>query len=393
MPVNTKFKHNANYALSWCRVWGKFQGTIYLVPTEGIAHLFQYRPSIVFSSILPAKERDLVIEHPKYDTTRAITAKVNAPQLLLSHVTRIGESTICRADLRKCDCKACMPDAYHAVTCHCDLCIKHETLRRSLIQNQFYLNQVSTPDLKAPTQWQGFHWKFANVLADSAICYGQQAKAHNLRHANNNFWGSNFNNSNNVATLRHRSADCSKVQHNHSSVHNAYHPENCRKQVRHTCTCACPDKNQHHPFLCSGCNCRCACICCIKQCTCSCICACCRKTCNCHCSCSDATFHQGFIEFLQKANESLYHSSLRAFVGQDFLVWNEPLSGIFISHEPDLLAEIGNPLIDPRGNKFVAGKAVEIFDGDWEITFQNKKQYFFSKKEIRFPRSVDSSRR
>ena len=89
------------------------------------------------------------------------------------------------------------------------------------------------------------------------------------------------------------------------------------------------------------------------------------------------------------ANEPRQGGSLYPFLGTNYLIWRESIDGIFISYEPELIDEIGAPLSDPSGKKFLAGKAVEIFDGDWEVTFPNNKQYYFSKKEIRFPKSMD----
>ena len=365
------------YQRGWDHIFGKYQGSIFLVPTEAESVIFQYDPQITISCILPSKERSIQIEYPKEGSSHF--AKILFPTLLLHHhlINQYESCYIYKGSFSKCFCDRCVTkNNLHPITCFCDNC---KDLAKSRYHDQFSMYYLDS-------QKGIFNWNFANVT-NGEICFGNQKLARNIRRANANFWGSPFNNSNGVATLRHRSNNCPAIAHYTMSSNHHEHQDHqkavCRRKLIHTCLCDCPNKDLHHPFLCRGCACPCRCDCCLKQCKCVCNCHCCRKVCNCPCKCD---MRSAFIEFLhQQAMKPWtpigYDNGQEKIFGHQYLKSTEYCEGVFVSHLDSVISKVETPLINKAGNKFVAGFARQIPDQEWEVKLGHQT-FLFADKEI-----------
>jgi len=367
------------YQRGWSCIFGKYQGAIFPTPTEAEYLVFQYQPHLRISAILPTKERQIIVEYPK-DTGKTRLAKVNFPDLVMTQSLNLKfEYCYRNQGYAICYCRSCdISLKLHGLMCYCEKCRNAFVNRLTNLYNIYYLDRQT-----------GIHyWSYGNVT-DSGICFGSQRLAANLCQANANFWGSPFNNSNNIGVAHHRIGACQTTAH---AYYNSQHEEfkkhrkqGCRRQIIHTCPCSCLNKDSHHPFLCKGCTCKCQCNCCLQKCSCVCNCLCCRRACNCGCQCD---LHQGFLEFLvHKSQErgkpfGSPESAKNHIFGIAHLRSTQYCEGIFISYLENVIEKIDAPILtDAQGKRFIAGFARQIPDREWEVRFDTNI-YLFSDKEV-----------
>lgn len=388
--VSCSDKEATAFRKGWSQAFGTIQGGIYLVPSETQGIVIQHYPRFRISCILPATKRKLKLSFTK-DEWKSKEFEFSTPDILLSQcITIAGNRHLYCIKLEHygCNCITCKPNL-HSVYCHCGECLK--TRLDGRISNHFNLFSCkkTTVDFMSGSNINNniitSPIVFANVYNDGKICFGQQRIPGNLRAANNNFWGSTFNNDFKYATFKHRWC-VNKSAHYYGPhwIVKKNHAGNCRKLISHICGCKCLDKNKHH-FTCGGCFCVCSCSCCLGACQCVCNCECCRRVCGCSCDCD---YNDEFADFIQTAFSTVpgkFHSLIHVDVtGSNWISVAQKIDGIFISSEPKLLQKV-NPnfhriLID---SKVVIGLGRIIADNEWEITLENNKVLLLDDKEVK----------
>lgn len=367
----------------WSDIFGQYQGTLFLVPSEAEATLIQLSPTIRFNCVLPPTTRQL---HVSYYRDPISTYSIETPRLLLTQII----STLhyqCR-DVHPCICSQCYTQP-HPFYCKCEICQQLIGQRRNYVRNLF---QIYACDITNA----GFNYNlfnFANVYPDGKICFGAQAIPTNLRHANNNFWGSTFNNDFHRVELSHGSgSNCQKRKHTwrlHFSERNHYNTP-CRRQVKHVCNnCQCRlyAKSPLHLFDClmitAGCGCPCTCPCCSGSCQCICNCPCCLNVCSCSCTCD---FNDDYAKYLhqtcRQAAESSYYSGTD-LMGHNYVAIKNRIDAIFFSDRETILEKI-----ESAHHRTISGKNCAIGfgrlipDDEWEITFEDGQILLLGGKEV-----------
>lgn len=377
------------YRKNWTSIFGKHQGSIYLLPTETEQIIIQIAPYLRISAILGSKTRNLRFSYSKTEAT-ALTTEIKTPRILISHLLT-HQGSRC-GTYAPCQCKTCHP-GQHAIICACPQC-KTDLVRRKFIRDQFTIHSLA--EFSTNTNLLTKPLKFANVYpTDARICFGYQSPVTNLRHANNNYWGTTFNNDfKHVEFNSHTYCDNKTTHylHGHFNLRAKHTLNSCRRQVVHTCACACKNKVRH-AYSCEyyryGCRCACTCPCCQGACNCICNCSCCRKSCSCSCNC---TFNEEFVEHLQGIilNNSGFYDHTCDFIGSQRIIVNNRFEGIFFSYDPAILKKISNEyhysdtLYTTMGDikPYVIGMVRSIPDNEWEITFEDGQILLLEDNEV-----------
>lgn len=384
--MTTIYSYNANdksavaYRQGWSHAFGKYQGTLYLVPSEAEATIFQYQPSLRISCILPATIRHLQISYNK--DHRVSILPIETPRILISQIV-IEKNTFC-GDTNPCLCSSCHKNP-HPGFCRCDYCSSKQ--QSASVFYLFHGRLGNASLLYAPLE-------FANVYPEGRICFGRQNIPTNLRYANSNFWGSTFNNDFKRAEIAHRFCP-NKTVHSYYGHWTARkrHAYPCYRKVIHTCDrCDCRKllPSPLHLYDCDytvqGCSCPCSCDCCSGTCGCFCSCGCCRGHCGCSCICDK---NADFAAFLNKRIKlfSGYHDGTQDFLGTGFVSTLKSVDAIFVSSQPEMLAKVDVKFHRNVGSKkslAVLGFGRLVPDNEWEITLENGETLLLGEKEVRF---------
>lgn len=375
-----------SYRQGWSQAFGTVQGQIILVPSEAEGTVFQFSPRFKISCFLPEIKRNLKLSYFKLDS-RTSTHEFLIPKLILiQDIDLLGSrNSWCTKsyDHPNCNCKTCLP-SYHSPCCFCGECLKTRKFEHTK-SSSFSIMSYKKTETEITTSVI----RFANIYDTGKLCLGTQWAPTNLRIANNNFWGSTFNNDFKLASFSHRWC-INKSQH-HNSAHwitPKNHTGSCRKQIAHKCDCNCPIKDKHQ-IDCKynrACFCVCACPCCLGACKCFCQCDCCRKVCGCSCDCF---FNEEFAEFFKlvfKSTSSAAYYPNPHIKGTQFVSTQQKIDGVFISSEAKLLKKIENNYHHkfPDGTSFIAGFSRAIADNEWEVTLEDGQVILLDTKEIAF---------
>jgi len=353
-------------------------GLLYLLPSNTLKIIVQYRPHWKISCVLPPDTKTVKMVDWYYDpddhnndenddededreptfTTRE--AKTLVPSLLFTHNVHL--------------------DHY----------------KNAFAGGQFFLNAI---DLTKEDKLWITPYGFSNVANDGSVCFGSAGRPSNLRAANIVFWESPFNADYSQFGDEHR-AECKSVVHGNYGHQSSKccpnitkHACKCNKRHQHTHaakyekSCDCCSKRCEcsvvHKMLCA---CRreitCLCVCadedcehCTKTCSCtsSCDCQCCYSECDCECKCNKNEVQIAYVQdYATKVGKQGWLNGVNVYCGEGFLSSPTKANGVFFSFNKEFLDTIPKNLWrkSATAKPVAIGFANKCPDTDeWELTF------------------------
>lgn len=360
-------------------------GGVFLLPSNTLKIIVQYRPRWTISCVLP----------PDLKTVKVLKYKVATDDDRYDYDDEDDEQTLKKGSLLEIQTQ--VPSLLFSHEFYVDHTRKTWPNAHS---SHYYLNAI---DLSKEDKLWVAPYGFSNVADDGSICFGAVGIPNNLRAANILFWESPFNLDYSFFEEEHK-RQCKNLKHEYYD-----HISKCCEYVAHSCKCK---KNHGHyvnylrhegkyhadcacckricicspshkkDCLCASdaCECRCSdtdCEHCDNKCECdACDCICCDGSCECVCACDMDDAHAAYIEnYTEKVRKSQWLNAVNVYCGSGFLATPNKYNAVFISSNPQFLATVPQNLWrkDCNNRAVVIGFAnLDVKTQQWTITIGTK---------------------